>query len=126
MRALALVCAFVVLPAWAQSAPKREPLSKTPRLGTYKLTHWSLNGTQAEPSLPALTLKADGEYAWGIAKGQWRVGTTGVELLGPYSHWGAGTVRASGDELVFDYTRGGAHFEVVMTREGDPPAQASR
>ncbi|MFT3841943.1 MAG: hypothetical protein QM723_33435 [Myxococcaceae bacterium] len=117
------MCAFVVLPAWAQSAPKREPLSKTPHPGTYKLTRWSLNGNPAEPTLPTLTLKADGEYAFGTAKGQWRVEDTGVALLGPYSHWGNATVRASGDELVFAYTRGAAHFEVVMTREGE---QASR
>jgi hypothetical protein len=123
MRALALLCAVVLTPAWGQS---REPLRKAPHLGTYKLSHWSLNGVASEPSVPVLTLKAEGEYAFGNAKGQWKSDENGVTLFGAYSHWGIAKVRSGGDELAFDYTRGGAHFEVVLTREAEPPAQAAR
>jgi hypothetical protein len=117
MRELMLWCAVLVLPAWA------EP----PHAGTFKLTHWSLNGVAGEPSLPELTLKPDGDYSFGTAKGRWSCDAdAGLTLKGPYAHWGRARIRSGGDELVFDYTRGGAHFEVVMTREPEGTAQASR
>jgi len=108
------------------SALRKEPLRKGPHYGTFKMTHWSINGSAAEPTVPMLTLKPEGEYTFGGAKGRWSFDGTGVNLLGPYAHWGCAKLRANGDELVFDYTRGVAHFEVVLTREADPPAQALR
>jgi hypothetical protein len=103
---------LAIVPIRKEPPPRREP-----RLGTFKVTHWSINGAEANPSVPELTLKAEGGYQFGGATGTWNSDEGGVALFGPYAHWGRAGVRADGNELVFAFGRGGMRFEVVMTRE---------
>lgn len=96
---------------------RKVPVRRDPRLGTFKATHWSINGVEATPTVPMLKLEPGGDYRFGGAKGQWSIDEGGVGLSGPYAHWGHARVRADGNELVFEYGRGSMRFEVVMTRE---------
>jgi hypothetical protein len=100
---------------------RKEPVRVGPHLGTFKVTRLLINGSPADPSPAMLTLETEGGYRYGSAKGHWSFEEGGLALFGPYAHWGRATVRADGDELVFQYGHGGVRFEVVMTREPDLP-----
>lgn len=90
----------------------RGPAPQIHRERVYRSVAISIDGQQADPTFPQLTLLPNGGYRLGLARGKYQLDEGGVTLDGVPAQWGRATYTVNGEGLVFRFIRGHALYEV--------------
>jgi hypothetical protein len=82
--------------------------------GSYENTRALVNGAPADPLFGALTVRDDGRFSLGQARGSWNSADGRLELTTIAPLWGYPEVTRGGDRLTFRFVRDSLVWEIVF------------